>query len=199
MASIVAVVGLAACSSGSASPGVAKLASGGATTTAAPAGGGAATGAGASGSQGAAASPGGGSKSSGQEVAKLEAYAQCMRSHGVPSFPDPVAGSNGGGGFQIRGGPGLDPNSSTFQAADRACRSLLPNGGVAKQLTPAQQQAFLNWAQCIREHGVPTFPDPSFTGGGVRIAVQGRPGSQAALQAAQRACKPKLPAGFAIG
>jgi hypothetical protein len=121
-----------------------------------------------------------------------------MRTHGVPEFPDPVAGPNGGAGIQLKVGPGtgVDPNSTAFQAADKACRSLLPNGGVPPQLTPAQQQQFLDWAQCIRQHGVPDFPDPQFSGGGVRIAVQAGTGSQAALQAAQQACRSKMPAGF---
>ena len=196
MASALAVVGLAACSSGS-SPAVAKLATTGTSTTvAASAGsGGSATGKSASGI--------GVTTGSGRtDLAKMEAYAGCMRSHGVPSFPDPTPGANGrGGGFEIRGGPGtgLDPNSPAFQAAQQACRSLLPNGGVAPSLTPAQQQQFLSWAACIRAHGVPNFPDPQFNGGAVRIS--GGPASginpdSSAFKAAQQACKSKLPGGF---
>jgi hypothetical protein len=50
----------------------------------------------------------------------------CMRSHGVPNFPDPKEAS---GGISISlGGPGLDPNSPKFQAAQNACRSLTPGG-----------------------------------------------------------------------
>jgi hypothetical protein len=201
IASAAAVVGLAACSSGSGSPTVARLSSAGVTTTTAPASGAGPGKSGGSSASAGAAGPGGGAQVSAQDMAKMEAYSQCMRGHGVPAFPDPVSGPNGGAGFRITGGPGtgLDPQSSTFQAADRACRSLLPNGGVAKQLTPAQQQAFLQWAQCIRQHGVPNFPDPDFSGGGVRISLRDGPGSQAALQAAQQACKSKMPAGFPAG
>jgi hypothetical protein len=200
IASAAAVVGLAACSSGSGSPTVARLSSAGVTTTAPASAGGPGKGGGSSASGGAAAA-GGGAQVSSQDLAKMEAYSQCMRSHGVPAFPDPTSGPNGGAGFRIKGGPGtgLDPQSTTFQRADSACKSLLPNGGVAKPLTPAQQQAFLDWAQCIRQHGVPDLPDPDFSGGGVRIAIHGGPGSQAAMQAAQQACKSKLPAGFPAG
>ena len=47
-------------------------------------------------------------------------YAQCMQTHGVPDFPDP--GSNGG--FSVPSS--IDQNSPAFQAAENACRSLLP-------------------------------------------------------------------------
>ncbi|HEX6488264.1 MAG TPA: hypothetical protein VF137_05230 [Candidatus Dormibacteraeota bacterium] len=54
-------------------------------------------------------------------------YSACMRSHGITDFPDPDF-SNGGGGFQISGGPGsdLNPRSPSFQAAQQACQSFLP-------------------------------------------------------------------------
>ena len=54
-------------------------------------------------------------------------YSQCMRSHGVPNFPDP--GSNGGFNLGPAGGSGgLDPNSPQFQKASQACQSLMPAG-----------------------------------------------------------------------
>jgi hypothetical protein len=193
---MVAGASLAGCGGGASAPGVAHL---GSTATTAPSAAGGSGGPVALGSGGASASGGGATAKAngGADEAKLEAYSVCMRSHGVPSFPDPASGPNGGFGFQIKGGPGtgLDPNSPTFQAADNKCKSLLPNGGVGQPLSPAQQQAFLAWAACIRAHGVPTFPDPDFSGGGVRIRVNG-PGNGAAMQAAQLACKPKLPGGF---
>jgi hypothetical protein len=54
-------------------------------------------------------------------------FAACMRKHGVPNFPDP----NSQGGIQISpsSGSGLDPNSPTFQAAQKACGSKLGPGG----------------------------------------------------------------------
>jgi hypothetical protein len=178
----VLVTAVAACSGGTKTPTVAALGSASATT---------------------AAPSGGGSGVSADQAAKDEAYAQCMRTHGIGDFPDPSPGPNGGEGFKIQGGPNsdLDPNSAKYQAADKTCSKLLPNGGVAKPLSAAQQQAFLNWAACIRAHGFPNLPDPDFSGGGVRIQVPGGPGPAgggppAALLAAQQACKSKLPGGF---
>jgi hypothetical protein len=59
-----------------------------------------------------------------EAMARLLKAAQCMRSHGVPNFPDPTE-SNGGQaiGFHVSG---IDPNSPQFQAAQKACRSLSP-------------------------------------------------------------------------
>ncbi len=59
-------------------------------------------------------------------------FSACMRSHGVPNFPDPEF-SHGGGAVRLRighagNGAGIDPNSSQFQAAQKACQSALPKG-----------------------------------------------------------------------
>jgi hypothetical protein len=133
----------------------------------------------------------------------MESYAACMRSHGIPDFPDPISGPNGGSGFQIKAGPGsdLDPNSVKYEAADKTCKPLLPNGGVAPPMSAAQEQKFLEWAACIRAHGVPNFPDPIFKNGGVEIRIAAPPGGAGGsgpppqLQAAQAACRSKLPGG----
>jgi hypothetical protein len=125
------------------------------------------------------------------------AYAECMRSHGVPSFPDP----NAQGGFAIQGGPGssLNPGSATFQAADKTCRHLLPNDGqpTAAQQAHALAQA-LKFSQCMRSHGLADFPDPqSQPGGGIAIRIHTGPGQASndlnpqspQFQAAQNACQ----------
>ena len=103
--------------------------------------------------------------------AQMLAYAQCMRSHGVANFPDP----NGQGVIQ---GSGINPGSASFQAADKDCRHLLPNGG---QPSPAQQAKALaqalKFSQCMRSHGISDFPDPqSQPGGGIRISIHAGPG-----------------------
>jgi hypothetical protein len=129
------------------------------------------------------------------------AFAQCVRSHGVPSFPDP--GGNGRGGLAIqqsdRAGSGaslkvngVSVSSPAFQSAMNSCRSKLPNGGHPPPLSASQRQAMLKFSQCMRAHGLSNFPDPTFGGGGgVRIGLGGASGlnpSSPAFQAAQRAC-----------
>lgn len=91
------------------------------------------------------------------------AYARCMRSHGVPSFPDPLPG----GGFVFHAGGGVDPSSPAFSAAQAACRKLMPLGGLAPGTTthPTDQwlAQMVKAAQCMRRHGIASFPDPTTT------------------------------------
>jgi hypothetical protein len=73
--------------------------------------------------------PNGGEPSPQEQAQHLQealAYAVCMRGHGVPTFPDPTKGPDGGpvwGGI----GPstGVNLNSPQFKAAQRACHKLL--------------------------------------------------------------------------
>jgi hypothetical protein len=63
-----------------------------------------------------------------QAMSTLLKYAECMRSHGITNFPDPV---ESGTGVHVGPGPdsGIDQNSPQYKAADKACRPLLPGGG----------------------------------------------------------------------
>ncbi len=95
------------------------------------------------------------------------AYAECMRSHGVPNFPDP----NGHGGFDIRSQvvngvvQGVDQNSPQFVSANKACEKLMPSGGQGSPAQHRQQMSeLLRLAQCMRAHGIPNFPDPTADG-----------------------------------
>ena len=121
------------------------------------------------------------------------AFAQCMRSHGVPSFPDP----NSQGQFAFTNGSGVDPNSSEFQSARSACQHLLPAGSSLQQ-SQNQSQA-LKFAQCMRSHGVPNFPDPQTQGGGTFFGGGGINPSSPQFQNAMQACRSLLPAGAGGG
>ncbi len=120
------------------------------------------------------------------------ALSECMRAHGVPNFPDPVNGPGGegmpvnevpGGRLTINGIPFSGP---AFQAASTACK-LLGGGAGRPGVSEATKVQQLTFAQCMRKHGVPNFPDPEFpsTGGIERPAVPGlNPGSPALRNAA---------------
>ena len=54
----------------------------------------------------------------------LQRLAACMRTHGITHFPSPVAGPYGAG-FPSPG-PGVNPGSSQFQAAQRTCWVYAP-------------------------------------------------------------------------
>jgi hypothetical protein len=79
-------------------------------------------------------------------------FAQCMRAHGVSNFPDP----NGQG---IRITPAI-VSSPAFRPAQNACKQYLPNGGAPPTTAPGDRAAALAFARCMRQHGVPDFPDP---------------------------------------
>ncbi len=83
-------------------------------------------------------------------------FANCMRAHGLTSFPDPSAG---GGGFEL--GAGIDPQSPAFKSARLACAKFAPEAGRGVQATKSQFLAALKFAKCMRVHGVPDFPDPT--------------------------------------
>lgn len=89
------------------------------------------------------------------------AFARCMRSHGEPGFPDPGPG----GGFVFPAGSGVDPSSSAFEAAQAACRKLMPLGGLAPGSTTHPTTRWLahmlKVARCMRGQGIAGFPDPT--------------------------------------
>lgn len=88
-------------------------------------------------------------------------FSQCMRSDGVPNFPDPTSR-----GIELSRGSGIDPSSPAFQSAMKTCKKLMPGGGPSSA-PPAPSASDLHtalvWADCVRKHGVPNFPDPSST------------------------------------
>jgi hypothetical protein len=142
--------------------------------------------------------------SSSEALAQALAYARCVRSHGVPGFPDPVTSPGGGVAFQINGGPGsdLNRNNPTFEAAKRACQSLWPpsSGGQPAPAPSAQKLAAeVKYARCMRSHGLPNFPDPNAQGvfDSSRFN-ENSPGFQAASEACQ-SLEPKGPIGAAPG
>jgi hypothetical protein len=125
------------------------------------------------------------------------AYSACMRSHGVPNFPDP----DSSGRIRITGGAdgngqltGVDVNSPHFNAAQKACQKLLPNGGRPTAAQQAEeQQAMLKYAQCMRAHGVPKFPDPK-PGGALAIGKKvGVDPNSPEFKAAQQTCQKLVP------
>jgi hypothetical protein len=126
--------------------------------------------------------------SSGGQVAQGVAYTSCMRSHGVSNFPDPTLSSGGGVTFQ----GSFNQNSPTYQSADQACRSLRPGGQQAPQVSSRKLTGEVKWAQCMRSHGVPSFPDPNAQGA---IDSGKFDPNSSAFQTASQACQSLQPTG----
>jgi hypothetical protein len=80
-------------------------------------------------------------------------FSQCMRSHGITNFPDPSST----GGIKIS----VNPGNPQLASAQKACQKYLPPGPTRAQQEQNEQQA-LAFAACMRAHGLPNFPDPTF-------------------------------------
>ena len=96
----------------------------------------------------------------GTNYQKAVAFAHCMRSHGMPDFPDPRQSLGPGQGRQIKSDP-------RFGTASADCRYLQPNGGSSGSQPTASAQTIaerLSFSGCMRAHGVPNFPDPNSNG-----------------------------------
>lgn len=144
---------------------------------------------------------GGSSKTGGSTSSqKALAFSQCMRSHAVLKYPDP----DSSGGFPKKSPQQLGVSVSRFEAAQGACRYLLPNGGGGP--TPAQvvqeRANSLKFSQCVRKHGLTNFPDPGGDRGRIpdpaSVGIdQGSPQFQAANQACRKYRPPYMPSNAA--
>lgn len=95
--------------------------------------------------------------------AQLDAYASCVRRHGVPDFYISRAGSTPPAPGSMREGASgwvIPPDPSP--SAQKACQHLLPrrNLPTAGELHQQFVQA-LKTARCMRSHGYPNWPDPT--------------------------------------
>ena len=112
-----------------------------------------------------------GGQSTENGVTQAYRYAACMRDHGVSNFPDPHVSISGGStqiSMMAKG------NSPQIQAAETACRGILPgpssvSPGAQAQQQRARTQDELSFARCVRNHGIDGFPDPPAHG---RLSLQ---------------------------
>lgn len=112
------------------------------------------------------------------QTSSAVAYSHCMRSHGVPGFPDPASN----GAIPKTSAQEFGVSDSRFQAALSACQHLLPAATSSRQqaqqcmqvgvcpqaLVQRMLTADRSFARCMRSHGVPNWPDPT-------VDSEGRP------------------------
>jgi hypothetical protein len=110
---------------------------------------------------------------------------RCARANGMPNLPDPQIDSNGRANF---------PNGTPEPPASvrRACQSIydrLPASARAEEeRPPADMQALLRFARCMREHGVADFPDPDAQGN-FRAQAGATDPKTPVFKSAMQACK----------
>ena len=172
---LLVTVGLlaAACGGGSKDPGAASAAS--TSTTVAP--------------SGASAS----SSSAQSRQAELLQFSQCMRSHGVPNFPDLNATEGILNGLAHSG---VNPETPAFQSALQACKKYNAAGNLTPAQSAAQNARGLEFSQCMRSHGVPNYPDPTTGPLGeqvINLHGTGIDPTSPTYQAANQACQKLVP------
>jgi hypothetical protein len=119
-------------------------------------------------------------------TAVLRELVRCARSNGMPNMPDLRLDSNG----RVSLPPGTpEPPKSV----ERACRSIwerLPASARGdEERPPADMQALLRYARCMREHGMAEFPDPDAQGNFKAPLSLQREGKSPRLLRAMRACQ----------
>jgi hypothetical protein len=115
------------------------------------------------------------------------AFSQCMRDNGLPDFPDPDADG------QLRGPAHEQEGNPKFRAAQEKCRDLASGGEHQNTGDPAYVEQMRKFSQCMRDNGLPDFPDPDADGRvrGPGHEQEGNPKFRAAMET----CREKLPGG----
>lgn len=137
--------------------------------------------------------PSGSSSSAQSRQAGLLQFSQCMRSHGVPNFPDL---SVTGGILNGLAHSGVNPETPAFQSALRACKKYNAAGNLTPAQSAAQNARGLEFSQCMRSHGVPNFPDPTTGPLGeqvINLHGTGIDPTSPTYQAANQACQRLFP------
>jgi len=117
--------------------------------------------------------------------ARHQQYLACMRAEGIEVQEDP-------GG---RGGPVLPAGvpAEKVNAALAVCRRYLPDGGEPTKLSAEDIQKMYQYSRCIREQGVPEYPDPDPVTGYPDLSSAGNLKDHPKLTAAMEACRNIMP------
>ena len=83
---------------------------------------------------------------------KAVKFAECIRAHGVPHFPDPDAKGDSTSGSIV--------SPAVWKKAVDACKDLQPPGALSGKRSPKQQSAALRFAECVREQRREGLPGP---------------------------------------
>ncbi|HET8658082.1 MAG TPA: hypothetical protein VFM55_03690 [Micromonosporaceae bacterium] len=116
---------------------------------------------------------------------QVERYRDCLLQHGVTLLDHPTA----------EGMPQVDKQRTPVEVVSVAyerCRLLLPTAGEVVKVAPEEIEARRRLAVCVREQGVPEYPDPDPVTGDPRVSdelairLKGDPRLAAAVQECRR-------------
>lgn len=118
------------------------------------------------------------------------AFTECMREQGIEmEDPDPATGVP-----QFSGGAEAT-QTPEFDSAMEACEGLLPEGGLRGETDEDNLEELQAFAECMRENGMPDFPDPQPGEGGVFGSDPSIDRTSPAFQEASEACQDTLAGG----
>ena len=131
-------------------------------------------------------------------TAKALAYAKCMRAQGITNFPDPTvqdSATSKAVGFNLDAG--IDTHSSQFQSASKKCQKQTGFGHISAAQLQQGMNAMLKYAECMRSHGITSFPDPFENSHQIGFNTSGTGIDQNSprFKAANKTCQPFLPGG----
>jgi hypothetical protein len=121
-----------------------------------------------------------------------------MRGHGISSFPDPTVQDNAhskGVGFSMPSG--VDTHSQQFQSASKLCQKQTGFGHISTAQLQQGMNAMLKYAECMRSHGITSFPDPFGNSQqiGFNLTDTGIDQNSPQFKAANETCRPLMPGG----
>lgn len=122
------------------------------------------------------------------------AFARCLRSHGLPNWPDPTSS----GVFDKSTLRQLPYSVSQVRAVeDGPCNHLLGAPSAGPTITARDRADYLTAAACMRSHGFPDFPDPTFENSSVQTNIPSSINQDSArFRGAATICTRLIPAGL---
>jgi len=118
------------------------------------------------------------------QVVAMRAASACLRSHGYPGFPDPVQDQSGNWGW-----PDSAPKTRATPCDDLTRRAKSLGRPRDKQKVSAADLATLRrYSACMREHGLPDWPDPTTVGVFKLPTRLQPPAGEPLIRPADRAC-----------
>ncbi len=117
-------------------------------------------------------------------------YSRCMRSHGVPDFPILKQGPGGSLVHPVSPPAGM-LTAPGYDAAFRACLKLAVIGGGSAARYRAAALQGLKQSECMRVHGITSYPSPGALDGGLHepdFTAIGLDPHTLQFQAAAKAC-----------
>ena len=134
-------------------------------------------------------------KAAANVAASMRAVSACMRTHGYPNFPDPVQDGKGDWSW---------PPSVDHLRASTGCDNLLRQAKSLnrkpdpEKVSSADLVKLRAYAACIRQHGLPDWPDPKSDGSFVLPQRLQPPAGDSLVRPAAQACDDLSPGSIRI-